>query len=423
MKVLWLTIVILPDVAKTLGLSVPLSGGWLDLLSIKLRSIDDISLYVCFPDNSSKIAFGTNVNETISYPFNTDDSNLECFFERVLDDCKPDVVNIYGTERKHALYMINACRNKGLLPRTIITIQGLISLCSKYYCAELPLKTVLAFSIRDLLKLDNILLQKRKYAVSGRNEVKALCDVSNIIGRTEWDMAFSTQINPNASYYSCNEILRKVFYNNQWDYDRCERHSIFVSASNYPLKGFHIAIEALRIIVKFFPDAKLYTTGINPVNMSFREKASRPYYHTYLGSLIKKYGLIDKVIFLGNLDEEKMCESYLRCNVFANCSSVENSSNAICEAMLLGIPVVASDVGGTASLLQHDSEGFIYQFGEEHMLANYIMRIFNNEHECKQISEKARKRAQITHNIEYNVNNLIKIYSEVIDSCEENTQV
>ena len=421
MKVLWLTNVILPDVAISAGTNVAISGGWLDLLSLSLRKIDGVSLCVSFPCSAPGLSFGMKVNEVINYPFKADDVNLYRFFERVLDDCQPDVINIFGTERKHALSMLNACKNKRLLSRTVVTIQGIISLCSKHYCAGLPLKAVLSFSVRDFMKWDNILLQKRKFSALGKQEIKVLREVNHIIGRTDYDRAFSTQLNPDAKYDCCDEILRDSFYNHRWSYNKCEKHTIFVSASNYPLKGFHIAIEALKIIVKFYPDAKLYTTGISPVNDSLKEKACKPYYQTYIGKKIKKYDLTDKVVFLGNLDEEKMCAAYLRCNVFASCSSVENSSNAICEAMLLGVPSVVSDVGGTATLLKHESEGYCYQFGEEQMLAYYIMKLFDDELKCNQFSYAAREKALVRHDRKRNVDKLIQIYNTIMQSDTKNT--
>lgn len=416
MKVLWLTNIVLPDVAISVGTNATVSGGWLDLLSQSLRRTDGVSLCVSFPFSSTDITYGSKINEVINYPFKINDANLEQFFEGILEECQPDVINIFGTERKHALCMINACKKKGMLSRTVVTIQGIISLCSKHYCAGLPLKVILSFSVRDLLKWDNILLQQKRFAALGKREYRVLREVNHIMGRTNYDKAFSTQINPGAYYYSCDEILRDSFYKNRWSFNQCEKHTIFVSASNYPLKGFHVAVEALRIIKKFYPDVKLYTTGISPVNNSLKERAIKPYYQTYIGKIIKEYGLADNIVFLGNLDEEKMCAAYLRCNVFASCSSVENSSNAICEAMLLGVPSVVSDVGGTVTLLKHESEGYIYQFGEEHMLAHYIMQLFEDESKCNRFSIAAREAALIRHDIQRNTDKLIQIYSTILYS-------
>ena len=57
-------------------------------------------------------------------------------------------------------------------------------------------------------------------------------------------------------------------------------------------------------------------------------------------------------------------------------SSIENSSNSVHEAVLVGCPVVASYVGGTDSFLSVGKNGYLYQHDAEYMLAYYIQKIF-----------------------------------------------
>ena len=85
------------------------------------------------------------------------------------------------------------------------------------------------------------------------------------------------------------------------------------------------------------------------------------------------------VVFTGPLDEEKMCQRYLKSNVFVCPSSIENSPNSLGEAMVLGVPCVASDVGGVSDMLKHKEEGFVYQTDAPYMLAHYVCEIFENE--------------------------------------------
>ena len=172
-------------------------------------------------------------------------------------------------------------------------------------------------------------------------------------------------------------------------------------------------LEAMADIVKKYPDAKLYTTGKNPLTLSFKEKLRQGYYSKYLGKLIKKYHLENNVEFLGFLDEEKMCKQYLKSHAFVCCSSIENSPNSLGEAMILGVPCVSSDVGGVKNLMTHEKEGFIYQADAPYMLSYYIQKIFEDDKLSLDFSNNAKLHANKTHNPDENFKQLLNIYKDI----------
>ena len=79
------------------------------------------------------------------------------------------------------------------------------------------------------------------------NEKKILQNVSNVIGRTEWDRKCVMSINQRCHYYHCNETLRDTFYEGSWNIENIQRYSIFVSQAYYPIKGLHILISAFTV--------------------------------------------------------------------------------------------------------------------------------------------------------------------------------
>ncbi len=83
----------------------------------------------------------------------------------------------------------------------------------------------------------------------------------HILGRTRFDKDYINSINKECKYYHVNETLRKSFYNEVWKLEECNRHEIFLSQGNYPLKGAHTAIEAVGILKDRYPDIKLYIAG------------------------------------------------------------------------------------------------------------------------------------------------------------------
>lgn len=406
MKVLWLCNIVIPRIARAIGADIRYNGGWLTGFSDTLIEEESISLSICFP--FKKEISGT-VDDIRYFGF----QNGSCKeMMDIINLTSPDVIHIWGTESSHSKHMLEAAKQTNMLDHTIVSIQGLISVCARHYYSGLPASAIYKFSARDFVKMDNIALQRRKFIKRGIDENEAIKLSRHFLGRTDWDRACIFRINPEATYHICNESLRASFYTNaaKWSPNNCNRHSIFVSQSHYPIKGFHFMLEAMADVVKEFPDAKLYTTGMNPMINGFKPLIHKSYYNNYIRKLIRKYKLQDNVIFLGSLDEEAMCEQYLKANVFVSCSSIENSSNSVSEAMLLGTPVVSSDVGGIHNLLQAPIEGFLYPFNEPYMCAYYIKRIFSDNELALKISRNAYAHANKTHDRTNNKNTLINIY-------------
>lgn len=419
MNILWLTNIPLPEASILMNEKPSPFGGWLVNASKLLSGINDVELSIAFPKGELKdVKFlkGDNINYYVFPPVNDKDSTEveeNEYLEKIINQSAPDIVHIFGTEFAHTLAMVNVCRRKGI--KAVISIQGLVSVIARHYMAYLPPKVQNGYTFRDFLKQDNLKQQQKKFFRRGKYEIEALQKVKYVIGRTTWDRACVTQINPNVKYYHCNETLREEFYKHMWSIEKCERYSIFVSQGSYPIKGLHLMIEAMPLILKKFPNAKLYVGG-NDITRShtLKEKLKLTYYGKYIRDLIKKYQLQDKVIFTGLLDEKQMCERYLKSHVFVCSSSIENSPNSLGEAMILGVPCVASDVGGVADLLKHQEEGFVYQADASYMLAYYVTEIFLNENLALKFSKNARARAMKTHDKEENTKRMLEIYRSII---------
>lgn len=394
-------------------------GGWLVNASKALSERDDIELSIAFPKkvpNDVRSLQGRKIKYFAFTPVKDRDYNSienNKYLEKIIDETKPDIVHIFGTEYAHTLAMVNVCKIKNI--EAVISIQGLVSVYSRHYMACLPVKVQNRFTLRDFIKQDNLKQQQQKFVKRGELEVEALRKVNHVIGRTTWDKACALQINPNIRYHHCNEILREEFYKYIWDIKQCEKHSIFVSQGSYPIKGLHFMIEAMPMILKHYPDTKLYIGGSDITKSNtLKEKLKVSSYGKYLKHLIEKYDLQNKVIFTGILDERQMCQRYLKSHTFVCSSSIENSPNSLGEAMILGVPAVASDVGGVTDLLENRKEGFIYQFDAPYMLAHYICEIFGNEALALEYSKNAREHALKTHDREKNTNNLLNIYKKII---------
>jgi glycosyltransferase involved in cell wall biosynthesis len=417
MNILWFTNLPLPEASMAVNEKFLPFGGWTVLLSKFLSDIDGVKLSIGFQKkgiNEVQIIQGEKITYYVfPYVFQKDikSHQKDKHIQEIISKAKPDITHIFGTEYPHALVAIRCCDIK----KTVVSLHGLTSIIAKHYFASLPINVLERYTFRDFVKNDNIITQRDKMAKRGIYEHEILNLAQNVMGRTTWDYACARMINPKAKYYFCNETLRDEFYKNKWDINKCRRHSIFVSQTHYPLKGLHYILEALPVILREFPDTILYIGGVDITKTeTLKDKLKLSSYGKYLIYLIKKHNLKDKLVFLGLLDEAQMCNQFLKANVFASMSTVENESNSLSEAKILGVPCVASYAGGVTDRIEHDSDGFFYQHDAPYMLAHYISEIFGNDDLAIKFSNNAAENAHKRHDKKKNTDTLFDIYNRIV---------
>lgn len=424
LRVLWVVNIPLPEASMLLKEKPSNFGGWLINTSNHLSNIDDCMLSIAFPHNkmeTSKVLQGENIKYYVFPNVNRKKVSLAdntIHLKNILNEAKPDLVHIYGTEFEHTLAMTNLCNEKGI--KSIISIQGLVSVIAKHYVSNLPLNVQWRFTFRDFIKQDNIIKQQKQFIKRGIAEIEAIKNTKHVIGRTTWDKACTLEINPNIQYHFCNETLREEFYKHKWSMNTCEKYSIFVSQGAYPIKGLHYILEAMYLILKKYPESRLYIAGNNIVKSdTLKDKLKKSSYAHYIERVIRRYNLEAHIIFTGPLGEKQMCQRYLKSHVFVCPSTIENSPNSLGEAMILGVPSVAAYVGGIPDMLEDKEEGFLYQHDAPYMLAHYACKIFKNENIALKFSENARKHAMKTHDRNENTKRLIEIYNDVLEKKVE----
>lgn len=434
-KVLWVCNIMLPAIARELGFPYSNREGWLSGIFdqlMKEKEAERIELGVCFPVEDLALLQDhpalEEVQETMGFSYYAFRENLKCperyepalesRFAEIYRDFQPDMIHVFGTEFPHALAAIKAFGNPS---KTLIGIQGLCYEIAKVYMAKLPLKVQEQVTFRDFIRKDSLKQQQEKFYLRGKNEIEAIALSGHITGRTGFDREGTARINEKALYYSMNETMRSSFYEGRWSLKNCEKHSIFLGQGDYPLKGFHFLLQALPGILKSYPDTVLYVAGNNIISdKTLKDKIKLSSYGVYLLSLIKKYGLQNKVIMLGRLTEEEMKKQFLRSHVFVCASVLENSPNTVAEAMLLGVPVVAACAGGIPDMITNEQEGLLFQSGNAVSLEKAVVRMFEEREEklgltlAEQLSAAGRKRAKAVHDGKTNYRRLLEIYGNIL---------
>lgn len=420
MKILWMCSVPMPEAAEIMGLRDGVTVSWIVGLSNQLKEKVDLNIaFLSKEVHEVQEKAGENITYYAipqkSKNFTKYDIASEEYYKDVILSCQPDLIQVWGTESIYALTITNVCKSLGLLDRLIIAIQGLSSIIARHYYADLPFSLIHKYSIRDLYRRDSIFDQKRKYANRGKYEQQTLMLAKNVIGRTTWDYACTNAINPQIKYFACNEILRNSFYTNQWSYDGCEKYSIFVSQAGYPVKGFHYLLQALPEIVKRFPEVQVYVSGSGYQKDTWKNNLKLTAYQLYIMKMMKKNNLQDRIHFVGVLNEQEMVERFMKSHVFVSLSTIENESNSLSEAKILGVPVIASYVGGVVDRINHGEDGFLYQHNATYMLSFFIMKLFQDKELCVNMSEHARRNALQVNDKNENVKQLMNIYHTLYD--------
>ena len=425
MRVLWVVNLMLPVFAQANGYEASVREGWLAGLyqALKERS-GEVELSVAVPSPA-----GVDINprqeldgarwyvfcEDLAHPEKYDTS-MEARFAEICTDLEPDIVHVFGTEFPHARAALMAAQGRNC--STLIGIQGFCGGIAEAYMAGLPESIQRSATFRDVIKRDSLADQKKKFEARAENEKRALLLAGNITGRTDYDRQAAYGINPKAPYYSMNETLRKEFYSGAvWSAGNAVPHRIFMTQGDIPLKGFHHMIEALSILKKKYPDVSLTVAG----NSVITGKGSRiplflkiGEYGAYLRKLIGKYDLWENITVAGSLGALQMKEQYLSANVFVCPSVIENSPNSLGEAMLTGVPVVASKTGGIPSMVTDGKEGMLVPPGDPEALAAAVTQMFREPVIAGIYGENARARALVTHDPEKNTRRLFEIYNALI---------
>lgn len=423
MKVLWLSNMLLPDIAKALGRPIQHRGGWMPALANAL--VQDGKIELGIVTNTTNITWQHQTINGIHYyltplpqgKFSYKKLPLPLIqgYQRAVEHFNPDIIHVHGTEYFQGL--LTGCGH--LQKPSVISIQGILDVYKEYYTAGIPkLKLLTGRSAMDWLRLNGLYEQQRRMYKRAKYERKIFKKNSVFIGRTTWDRAHTRRLNPSAQYYHCNELLRPVFFNTDWKFDRIKKFTIFASSAAYPLKGFHVLLKAVALLKHDYPDITIRSpmlnispklTGIG----HFFKKLTASGYSNYLTNLIKRHNLNKHIISLGMLDAKNMAREYETAHVFVLPSYIENSPNSLAEAMLIGTPSVVSFVGGVHSMIQDNKTALGFPPGEEAVLAEQIRNIFQDDNLAKSLSVESKINANERYSKKNIVETMVNIYKEV----------
>lgn len=146
-------------------------------------------------------------------------------------------------------------------------------------------------------------------------------------------------------------------------------------------KGLKYLIFALNKLVSKYPQLFLRIMGEG------NEQAN-------LEALVGKLNLKNNVEFIGRVPREKTAPYYQEASLFVLPSLNEGMSNAMLEALASGLPIVATDTGGTKELVKDGENGMIIKMKDADDIAQKIEKMITDEKLRNEMGRKSRELAE-----------------------------
>lgn len=326
----------------------------------------------------------------------------------VVEKVNPNLIHIHGTEERFGLIQ-DYVKN---IP-VVFSIQGLLAPYSEKFFSGLPNREVYGLeSLKDKITLVSCRNEFKNYVERGQRECKYLSNANYIFGRTAWDEYITGLLNNQRRYYVVDEILRSQFYNKKWSKEAFsrEKFKIISTISGGIYKGYETVLKAANLLKQYSNiDFEWIIAGYDD-----RGKWVK------IAELYTKIKSNDvNVKLLGRIDADQLSDLLIDSDIYVHVSHIENSPNSVCEAMLVGMPIVASFAGGTASLLTTKKDGILVQDGDPYVYAGAIVHLYQNFELAKQLGKSARLKAMVRHNPVRIANQLLDAYHQILKDFNE----
>lgn len=392
MRVLWFEV---SEPARYSQNKLPIAG-WQDSLETIVYERGETELGIAFQSQNfheKKIIDGItyfpitlklNFIEKIKNKYTWDVSKVKLLQQavKVIEEFKPDIIQVFGSEwcwGQVAKYVD--------IP-VVVHMQGSIP---PYYNARFPPSysdecVTKKFRFNPKKRL-GFWLQKKKYLSWKKQEEETLKVVSNFMGRTDWDQSLISVFNPKAKYFYCSEALRKNFYESsgQWRPLNKKKLLLFSTGCSTYWKGPDMLLKTALVLKNMGIDFEWWVAGKITIknDVEIHEKI--------------KFDDVN-VLFLGFLNPSELKDYLLKSDIYVHTAYIENSPNSICEAQLLGMPVISTNVGGISSLIENGVDGILVPANDPYYMAAKIKMLGDNVNLQQHLSRNAYEKARCRHN-------------------------
>lgn len=383
-------------------------AGWIASLEAIVRKQPEIELGVAFyfEDSRSKIVQGGVTYYPISsqksslwqrLTGNNDDAKKVEAYLQIVRDFRPDLIHIFGSENDFGLIC------KQVKVPVVIHIQGCLP---PYHNALFPIgMNTTDFWLTQGLDAHSRFMGLRSepsFRKRAEKEIQVIKSCPYFMGRTDWDKNLISLFHPEAVYYHCEEALRSSFLQiaKPWTFKNRPQVKVISVISRPWYKGADLILKTAKVLKEFTPlDFEWNVYGVG--DLSFYEH---------------KYGIKAKDVNVkvrGTASQETLVAELSEATCYVHSSYIDNSPNSLCEAQIIGVPVLATHVGGIPTLVEGGA-GVLFPTNDPYTLAGLIRRSASDRVWAETMSAKEREAAGKRHNPDAIRECLWSIYQQIV---------
>jgi len=284
----------------------------------------------------------------------------------------PDVIHAHGTENAYALATV------GQRIPAMVSIQGIVSKIAQVNPTF-------------------------RYRVVSRFERRALKKMAYASCRTDFDTGFVRSVNASIHIFQIHEAMNPVYFKQQWK--GCERKRILFVGSMGKHKGLDFLLQAVSRLAKDNPEISLTVVGGTAGEIESCK------------GRCNELGILHCVEFKGFLPADQIAQLHQSSRVFVIPSTNENSPNALAEAMVSGMPCIASAVGGIPSMIKAGETGLLFESGNIDELINHLKTTLYDDELCIRIGQAAAGTSRSRHDPKLVANATLDAYNHMLTAC------
>jgi glycosyltransferase involved in cell wall biosynthesis len=410
MKVLWFEV----SEPSAYASEQHVTNGWQDSLERIVRTIPEIELLIAF--RSKNYTEEKTINGVTYIPFpikiNPIEKKIRNYWDlyvkrmlaaekQIIEKYNPDIIHIFGTEWLFGL--IAAHTNVPV----IIHIMGAMI---PYNNANYPPGYSYTEKIcRNIFSPNRLWKTWKSHGTSKQRENwerKTWELVDYYMGRTQWDASLSRILHPGRRYYHVEEALRYDFItsNNHWRLSTSKKIRLVSTGCSTFWKGPDMMLKVAQILKEQNVDFEWNVAG-----------RMQPDVKKWVESKGKKRFSDCHVNILGFTSPNELVRLLCSSTIYVHTAYIDNSPNAICEAQMLGLPVVSTNVGGISSLVRDGKDGILVPANDPWQMADAILRLSQDNNMMFEFSQNTSSFAKKRHADDNIRKQLMDVYYDMLN--------